>query len=399
MSKQTRTNLREENIICFAGADWWYHNPHSDLHIMKSFAKQNRILFVNSIGTRMPSFKTDKFAWKRIIGKLKSLARYLKKAEQNIYVLTPIALPPIKGYERFVSIMNKCLLLLQFDIILRMLNFKNPLLWVCIPSVKDIALYQRRKIAKCLVYYCTDNVAYYTGEINHYILDMDIRIQQSADVAFFVNHRMVEERKNFNHNTHHLGHGVDYDHFARCNLNHLPVPDDIMDIKTPIVGYIGVLTDLDFELVRYLARKNKDLSFVFIGDIYSDTTVVKEEKNIYFLGKKPYELLPNYMQKIACFGIYYRKDNIFNSYRNPKKLLEYLATGKPVVSVDILELEYFKDYLYIAKDYEEFNYQLHRAISSDTPAMRQKRTCYAKEHTWDFIADQAAQHIVSFLNR
>jgi glycosyltransferase involved in cell wall biosynthesis len=65
--------LSGEDIICFAGEDWWYHNPHSNLHIMKALSKANRVLFVNSIGVRMPDFKKDPiFAWKRITGKLKN---------------------------------------------------------------------------------------------------------------------------------------------------------------------------------------------------------------------------------------------------------------------------------------------------------------------------------------
>jgi hypothetical protein len=90
-------SLSGEDIICFAGEDWWYHNPHSNLHIMKALSKANRVLFVNSIGVRMPDFKKDPiFAWKRSIGKVKSLLRYFRKGAPNIYVLTPFAIPLIR---------------------------------------------------------------------------------------------------------------------------------------------------------------------------------------------------------------------------------------------------------------------------------------------------------------
>ena len=64
--------LKNENIICFAGEDWWYHNPHSNLHLMKCFAKDNRVLFVNSIGLRMPNVFANRKSWVRIFKKLKS---------------------------------------------------------------------------------------------------------------------------------------------------------------------------------------------------------------------------------------------------------------------------------------------------------------------------------------
>ena len=46
--------LQGHDIICFAGEDWWFHNPHSNLHLMREFAKNNRVLFVNSPGIRFP---------------------------------------------------------------------------------------------------------------------------------------------------------------------------------------------------------------------------------------------------------------------------------------------------------------------------------------------------------
>jgi len=50
--------LVDQDIVCFAGEDWWFHNPHAKLHLMKAWSARNRILFVNSPGIRMPDFKT-----------------------------------------------------------------------------------------------------------------------------------------------------------------------------------------------------------------------------------------------------------------------------------------------------------------------------------------------------
>ena len=391
--------IKNRNIICFAGEDWWYHNPHSNLHIMKSFAKENRVLFVNSIGVRAPNFKKDKFVWKKIRNKLKSLLRYLKKAEKNIYVLTPLALPLLRNHEASIQRLNKFLLLFQLRIILFFLKFEAPVLWVCTPSFADVALALRKRISKCLVYYCVDNISFYAGEMNPYILQQEIKLHSRADLAFFVNHQLVKERKQYNPNTHHLGHGVDYEHYAMLENASSAVPDDLKAIPGPIVGYIGVMRGLDFELVKYLAQKNKELSFVFIGDVQEDLSGAASLPNVHFLGKKPYESLPLYMSHIACFGIFYFAEDVFNNYRNPKKLLEYLATGKPVVSVPILEMEYFKELVYIARGYEEFDRLLKQAVYSDPPALRKARRQYAKENTWDDVSRKAGLPILEILRK
>ena len=156
-----QSTFEHQEIICFAGEDWWFHNPHSNRHLMESFAKSNRVLFVNSTGIRMPDLKSDRFFWRRVFNKLKSFLRYLKKADANLYVLTPLALPLIKGKERAIGIVNKALLIVQMRIIIFMLRMKRPVIWVTAPAARDIALYLKSKLGSCLVYYCVDNLAHF----------------------------------------------------------------------------------------------------------------------------------------------------------------------------------------------------------------------------------------------
>lgn len=390
--------LEGENIICFAGEDWWYHNPHSNLHLMQSFSKHNRILFVNSIGVRMPSLKNDKYVWKKIFGKLASFARYLKKGQENIWVLTPFALPIFARYEKTIYKINKVLLLTQLRIVCGLLKFSNPILWVCVPSVKDVVL-EMKKHAKAMIYYCVDNISFHSGAEDAHVLQAEKAIHENADLAFFVNHSLVEERRFINPKTYHLGHGVDYDHFVKATSPEGAVPEDISTIPAPIVGYIGVLRSLDFELIEKLAKTNPNYSFVFIGEVQEDYSEIKKLSNIYFLGKKPYEQLPFYMKRIDCYGIFYRMDDVFNNYRNPKKLLEYLATGKPIVSVPVLEMAHFGDLVYTANSFEDFNRLLKLVVHEDTAVQKDIRVRYAAEHTWDHAAAEAGSKILSVMKR
>ena len=60
--------LSGESIVCFAGEDWWSHNPHSNKHLMQELARQGtRVLFVNSTGLRTPRLFQNRYAWKRIL--------------------------------------------------------------------------------------------------------------------------------------------------------------------------------------------------------------------------------------------------------------------------------------------------------------------------------------------
>ncbi len=391
--------LKGQAIICFAGEDWWFHNPHSNLHIMQAFAKNNRVLFVNSTGIKMPELKAGGFFWKRVSNKLASLLRYLKKAENNIWVLTPIALPLIKGHEKLVAWINKFLLIVQLRCILLILKFDRPLIWVTSVVARDIALYLNKKLGLGLVYYCCDNLSHFPGVDEKYILGLERDIQAAADLSLFVSSKLAQERKEFGKNIRIINHGVDYAHFAMAQENRLRVPEDICKLRHPIVGYVGEIKPLDFELVRYLAQENPGISFVFIGDIYAQLKELHLPNNVYFLGKKPYAQLPDYMQNFDCCCLYYNTKETFNNYRNPKKLMEYFATGKPVVCVDIMQVRKFSDNVYIAKDYEQFSSLLTKALCEDTPEKRQQRIDIAHNHTWDAIARCAGNMIVEILDQ
>jgi hypothetical protein len=188
-------------------------------------------------------------------------------------------------------------------------------------------------------------------------------------------------------------------HFARAGERSLPVPDDIRGIPRPIAGYVGAIKDLDVALIRRLALARPDVSFVFIGEVYMDLSALAGIPNIHVLGKKAYEALPNSMQMFDCCGLYYATGDAFNDYRNPKKLLEYLATGIPVVSVRLRELERFREHVYVADSHEAFEHTLRSALEEDAPQRRERRIAYAMRHTWDDAAAAASEPILAWLER
>lgn len=69
-----------DGALCFGGVDWWYHNrAHSDVQIMACLSEYIPVLFVNSIGMRTPQPGVSTQPMKRILRKLGSIARGLRK--------------------------------------------------------------------------------------------------------------------------------------------------------------------------------------------------------------------------------------------------------------------------------------------------------------------------------
>src|ERR1700759_2250921 len=135
MRAETKPALEGESIVCFAGEDWWYHHPHSKNHLLKRYARRNKVLFVNSITMGLPS-RTNPDFFLKIRRKLKSYARWLRKVPEGLWVMSPINLPFYGS--RLGRWINRMLLVAQLRVAMRMLGMERPILWVAIPTAAEM---------------------------------------------------------------------------------------------------------------------------------------------------------------------------------------------------------------------------------------------------------------------
>jgi glycosyltransferase involved in cell wall biosynthesis len=390
--------LTGEKIVCFAGEDWWYHNPHSNKHLMQALARNgNKVLFVNSTGVRAPNLFRDRFAWQRIARKLISMLIFLARAEPGLHVLTPIALPVTRRFRRLVLRLNQILIAAQVRLCCALLGISQPIIWIATPAAARAAIGLRRKWAKLLVYYCVDNVSFYSGADTPFIQQLDAHLQSRADLILFSGRRLFAERVQQRSDIYLLPHGVDFDHFARAHSPAHLMPNDLRALSQPIAAFIGAITGLDVQLIDYVARRQPGVSFVFIGKVQMDVSRLAPLKNVHFLGKKDYEVLPDYLGCFRCCLICYRRGDTFNEYRSPKKLFEYFTSGRPLVSVQLAELDAFPTLVYQAANAQEFDEQLRAALAEDDPELRRLRIEVARARDWSVVAAEASQHISRYL--
>jgi hypothetical protein len=70
-------------------------------------------------------------------------------------------------------------------------------------------------------------------------------------------------------------------------------------------------------------------------------------------------------------------------HANPLKIREYLASGKPVVSITTPVTSQFADYLYLADTHEDFLAAIERALREETPERRAARMESVAGMSWD----------------
>ncbi|MFN3551186.1 MAG: glycosyltransferase [Endomicrobiia bacterium] len=376
--------IKNYNIICFGFADW--DNPYrtNQHHIMQRLSQNNRVVFVESLGLRQPVFqkKDIKRIFKRLIKGIKGL----KKINENLYIYSPLVLPLHKF--SFVRKINNLILKSNLKKIQKKLNFTEPIIWSYIPNIIDFKNFFNEKL---IVYHCVDELSANPLIPAKVISQMEIKLIKNADVVFVSSKPLYEKKKIYNlQNTYYMPNVADFEHFSKVwrEKEKLAVPEDIKNIKHPIIGFVGAISKykINFSIIEYILQTHRDWSLVLIGAVGEGEKAVDISEfkypNLYYLGAKAYSELPHY---INCFDICILPSLINEYTKNmfPMKFFEYLSTGKPVVSVDLPSLEEFKKYFYCAKDKYEFVLQIEKAIKEDNEELKKNRIEIAKQFTWE----------------
>lgn len=378
--------LSGENVVCFAGEDWWYHHPHSKNHILKRWARDNRVLFINSLSLGLPSLSNPDF-FVKIRRKLKSYMRWLKKAPEGLYVMSPISIPFFGS--AVVRKLNLILLIVQVRLAMFLCGIRKPVLWVAIPSAADVA---ERLGARLILYHVSDK--YDANEDSALSLEVirswDSKLKKIADVVMYSGRKLFEESDVANR--YFLEQAVDFDHFSTDATETAP---DISVIPRPVLGYMGALDFImDAKLIEAVATRRPDWHWVFIGLRSRHFQV--NAPNVHFLGSRKYVDLPQYLRHVDVCVLPWRRDSEFIQYGSAIKVREYLATGKPVVISPIyeyLETPGIRTY----RTVDEFIVAVEDALNRDTPAQRKLRQSVVRNCTWDVRARQLGIMVSSML--
>ena len=383
--------LENHDIICFGPSDWWAMNPSCATHIMKRLAQKNKVLYVNPFSSDLLSTINKKGFLPRITRKLKSLAQTVKRAETNLYVFSPIFLP-LQG-RPWIDAINNLLLKLQLKAVCYFLGILKPVLWLENVRAADMMNWFSSSLK---VYHVSDLFSDDSYTTNRQLqCQREQRISDESDLVICVSRELYSMKQTTRENVHYIPHGVDFELFKQAAQNDQQL-EELADVHKPIAGYFGTLTaHNDIELLLWCAHKLPNVSFVFAGQITGgDYSQLKQMDNVYFLGRLPYEKIP---QLCACFDVCLLqwKMSKWIEYCNPLKMFEYMASGKPIVSVPIKEAMKYSDIISIAYSKEQFAGAVRWELLNDTPERVRRRIAIAREHSWDNHIIEISQLIIN----
>lgn len=392
MEQQSVDQLKmyPEAVICFGGEDWWYHNHgHIDFQLMRRYAKQCKVLYVNSIVMQKASLKRKSGFFKKLNRKVKSIFHGLRHVENGFWVYSVLSLPV--HHLRWARPFNTWLINLQVRLTMWRLGIRNPLIWVACPAACDVALQLH---GPAMAYQRTDRYEEYPNVDSEAISNYDRKLKQTANVTIYVNSDFYQEEKDQCRAAFYLDHGVDYELFSQAE-NDAWIPQDIKDIPRPIVGYFGALDEhkMDVDFLQEVIKQLPEYSFVFVGKASGGFLRLESLPNVRLLGQKPYEQIPYYGK---CFdvAIIPWRNNRWTSAANPIKLKEYLALGKALVCTPVFtEFYEYQDVACQATVPQEFVLKIREAIEHDSDALKHKRRQKVQDSSWDKKAQSVLHNL------
>lgn len=383
--------LQDVGVVYF-GNDWNGENRTSSHHVAVRLARNLPVLYVDSPGMRAPAASGRDL--RRALRKLRETLRAPRRIGERLWHCTVPQLP----FRRIPGIdsLNRAFGRWAVRRALALAGIERRISWFVVPHPGFLAGQLGEELC---VYYCIDDYAAHPGVDAARIAERDEALSRRADLLFVAPPALLAPKRALNDNVVPAPHGVDVALFGRAADPATEIPAAAARLPHPVVGYIGSIHEwIDIPMLAWLAAQRPHWSFLLVGQAHTDAGALRALPNVHLVGPQPYESLPAWARAFDVAIIPYRLNRQV-AHANPLKLREYLATGKPVVSVRNPEIEKFARWVRLADGHEAFLHQIEAALHEDSAHAAAERRAAVADQDWDRRVDDVLSTVASALAR
>jgi len=313
---------------------------------------------------------------------------------ENLNIVSPVMFPTYSN--SFLSYINDILIRRAVFNKINKLQYDSPILVTTIPIIADLLGTLREKIS---IYYCVDEFSEWHGMNKETIKNMEEKLLRKVDLVIATSVELQQRKSHGKKNVHYLPHGVDFDHFFMCRDIHNSYRDKLhrddkhlTKIKRPCIGYFGLFDErIDQDILISIAE-SIDCSILVVGKVDTSISQLSRHENIIFHGPVSYDSLPSVIKTMDILILPY-KINQLTVNINPLKMLEYIATGKPIYCSPLPEAKKHGGIINIC----DGNMQFIDKIRSNIKKIEYKKFGevfqYLKDETWDKRAETFSKMI------
>ena len=125
-----------------------------------------------------------------------------------------------------------------------------------------------------------------------------------------------------------------------------------------------------------------------LSNANADFRACRERPNVHLLGERHRSQVPAYLLHIDVnIMIYSLSPDSWTHLAYPLKLHEYLASGRPVVSVPLAMIQEFASAISFVEGVDAWDAALTHALTQDSLEQRAHRRSLAEQHSWEARAE------------
>jgi glycosyltransferase involved in cell wall biosynthesis len=274
-------------------------------------------------------------------------------------------------------------------------NFDSPVQWFYDPMA--VTAFAGHLNERAIVYDCMDELSLFRGSPPE-MVRRDRELLAVADIVFAGGPKICSAKRELNANCFSFGCGVDAKHFAGARDLRLRLPADVRDLPHPIYGYIGVVDErIDYDLLAALADSGNG-SVVMVGPSTKvDPATFPRRANLHWLGGRDYSELPAYAKSFQVCLMPFAL-NKATEFINPTKALEYMGTGKPIISTWVEDVVMqFSDVVAIAESHADFIAKAAHYFVCPDQARIERGLELVRRNSWESIVRELEKHVAEML--
>lgn len=323
------------------GPDWGRH-PSVSQHLFQELIGQDRLVWVETVGLRTP--RLTPYDLRRSAQKLLDFLTGRRRSAATVpevVVIAPMTLPFTRW--RLVRRFNLWQVSRALQRQRRRLGIADFTLVVTVPSQCD---YVGRLGETHSLYYCIDRYPLWPGMDAAHLERMERALTDRVDAIVVASDALAEHMRPTGKPVALITHGVELAHFQTPAA--APATDAVELV------YFGLIDErLDQELLVQVAQALPSARLRLIGTVTTGVDRLRQQPNIRLEDRVEYLELPTAVRSAHAFLLPFRDSDLARSC-NPLKLKEYLACGRPVISVALPEVVKFGDHLTVARTAAEF---------------------------------------------
>jgi glycosyltransferase involved in cell wall biosynthesis len=367
--------------IIYMGMNPWHTIRQRAQHLAAGLAEHGRLLFVDPITPSLLGALRCALAGEQ----RRTWLPRLDRLADNLYHLSP---PPGVPFGLDWGICNQVNQRAQTLLVRRAgrrIGIRRPVLWLDHPlEAAQIGRHGERLV----VYSCMDNYPAFWLERplrRRLVATLEQDVLQRADLVLASSGGLLRRCVSAS-DIRHVPNACDAKLFSQARGS--AWPKALEGMRRPLLGYVGTVSHwVDLDLLVELAAAYPQAWIVIVGPVENvDIRPYGGLPNLRFLGPVAYEEVPAFVNAFDVCLIPF-KANDLTADVDPVKAYEYLALGKPVVSVGLPELVRYGDLIYTARSKDEASQALAAALEEvmdgDYPALVRARQQIAFENTWE----------------